>query len=81
MQERKCVDYNKLEVDRFARYVNTKNIYIISFTIPRRNPGFDPTLYPPLECGEPAMTYDEWTSGKTSEPVKKDVTEIVKICF
>jgi len=77
MQERKCVDYNKLEVDRFARYVNTKNIYIISFTIPRRNPGFDPTLYPPLECGEPAMTYDEWASGKTSEPVKKDVTEIV----
>ena len=76
MFERKCLDYNKLEVDRFARYVNSQKVYYISYTIPRRNPGYDPTLYPPVECGEAALTYDQWVGGETSEPVKKDINTI-----
>jgi coronin-1B/1C/6 len=76
MFERKCLDYNKLEVDRFARYVNSGKVYYVSFTIPRRNPGFDPSLYPPVECGEPALTYDKWVGGETAEPVKKDINTI-----
>ena len=76
MFERKCLDYNQLEVDRFARYVNNQKVYYISYTIPRRNPGFDPTLYPPVECGEAALTYDQWVSGQNSEPIKKDINTI-----
>ena len=74
--DRKCLDYNTLEVDRFARYVNSQKVYYVSFTIPRRNPGFDPTLYPPVECGEPALTYEQWTGGETSEPKKKEINTI-----
>ena len=74
--DRKCLDYNTLEVDRFARYVNSQKVYYVSFTIPRRNPGFDPTLYPPVESGEPALTYEQWTGGETAEPTKKEINTI-----
>ena len=74
--DRKCLDYNTLEVDRFARYVNSQKVYYVSFNIPRRNPGFDPTLYPPVEYGEAALTYEQWTSGETSEPKKKEINTI-----
>ena len=76
MFERKCLDYNKLEVDRFARFVNSQKVYYVSYTIPRRNPGYDPTLYPPVECGEAALTYDQWVAGQTAEPVKKEINTI-----
>ncbi len=76
MFERKSLDYNRLEIDKFARYVNSKNVYYISYTIPRRNPGYDPTLYPPVECGEAALSYDQWIWGETSEPIKKEINTI-----
>ena len=74
--ERKCLDYNTLEVDRFARYVNSQKVYYVSFNIPRRNPGFDPTLFPPVECGEAALTYEQWTGGETAEPKRKEINTI-----
>jgi len=74
--DRKCLNYNTLEVDRFARFVNSQKVYYVSFTIPRRNPGYDPTLYPPVECGEAALTYDQWVGGETAEPVKKEINTI-----
>ena len=76
MFDRKCLDYNKLEVDRFARYVNSHKVFYVSYTIPRRNPGYDPTLYPPVECGEPALTYEQWVGGETAEPIKKEINSI-----
>ena len=76
MFERKCLDYNKLEVDRFARYVNSHKVFYVSYTIPRRNPGYDPTLYPPVECGEAALTYEQWVGGETAEPIKKEINTI-----
>ena len=76
MFDRKCLDYNTLEVDRFARFVNSQKVYYVSFTIPRRNPGFDPSLYPPVECGEAALTYDQWTGGQTAEPIRKEINTI-----
>ena len=57
-------------------HVNSGKVYYVSFTIPRRNPGFDPSLYPPVECGEAALTYDKWVGGETAEPVKKDINTI-----
>ena len=74
--ERKCVDYNKNEIDRFARYVNSQKVYYISFNIARRNPGFDQSLYPPVECGEPALSFDQWKSGENAEPIKKEINTI-----
>ena len=76
MFERKCLDYNTNEVDRFARYVNSQKVYYISFNIARRNPGFDQSLYPPVECGEPALNFDEWKSGQNSEPIRKEINTI-----
>ena len=74
--DRKCLDYNILEVDRFARYVNNQKFYYVSFNIPRRNPGFDASLYTPVECGGAALTYDQWVAGETAEPIKKDINTI-----
>ena len=76
MFERKCMDYNKNEIDRFARYVNSQKVYYISFNIARRNPGFDQSLYPPVESGEPALTFDQWKEGENAEPIKKDINTI-----
>ena len=76
MFERKCVDYNKNEIDRFARYVNSQKVYYISFNIARRNPGFDQSLYPPVECGEAALSFDQWKNGENAEPVKKEINTI-----
>ncbi len=76
MFDRKALDYNTLEVDRFARYVNSHKVYYVNFTIPRRNPGFDPSLYPPVECGEAALTYDKWVGGENAEPIRKDINTI-----
>ena len=74
--ERKCLDYNKNEVDRFARYVNSEKVYYISFNIARRNPGFDQSLYPAVESGEPALSFDQWKAGETAEPIKKEINTI-----
>ena len=53
MWDRKYVDYNRNEVDRFARYVNSQKVNYASFTIPtRRNPGYDPILYPSVDTEE-----------------------------
>ena len=73
MFERRSMNYNSLEIDRFARYVNSGKVFYVSFTIPRRNPIFDPTLYPPVEAGEAALTYDQWVGGETAEPIKKEI--------
>jgi len=74
--DRKALDYNTLEIDRFARFVNSKKVYYVTYRIARRNPGYNPALYPPVECGEAALTYDQWVGGQTSEPVKKEINTI-----
>ena len=76
MFDRKALDYNTLEIDRFARYVNSKKVYYVTYRIARRNPGYNPALYPPVECGEPALTYDQWVGGETAEPIKKEINTI-----
>ena len=76
MFERKCLDYNRNEIDRFARYVNSQKVYYVSFTIARRNPGFDHTLFPPVSSGEPTLSYDQWAGGENGEPMKKEIDTI-----
>ena len=76
MFNRKNLDYNKLEIDRFVRYTNFGKVYYISYILPRRNPGYDPSLYPPVYSGEAALTYDQWIQGQNSEPIKKEIHTI-----
>ena len=76
MFNRKNLDYNKLEIDRFASYKSSGKVYYISYILPRRNPGYDPSLYPPVYSGEAALTYDQWLQGQNSEPIKKEIHTI-----
>ena len=63
----------RLQYFRSRQICYSGKVYYISFNIPRRNPGFDPSLYPPVECGEPALTYDKWVGRENAEPVKKGI--------
>ena len=73
MFERKILDYNKCEIDRFIHYNNKKEINFISFKISRKNPAYEPELYPPVSSGEPALTSEQWIGGENKEPVKKEI--------
>ena len=76
--DRKFLDYNTFEIDRFAKYVNSQKVYYVSFNFLRKNPGFEPSLYSPVECGKPALTYAQWVGGEIAEPVKKAINTIEK---
>ena len=73
MFERKILDYNKCEIDRFIHYNNKKEISFISFKLSRKKPEYEPDLYPPVYSGEPALTYEQWVSGENKEPIKKEI--------
>ena len=75
MFEKKSMDYNKCELDRFAKYTG-KTIQYLSFYYPKRNPEFEEALYPPTFSGEPSLTFDEWVQGNNKEPIKKDIRQI-----
>ena len=76
MFERKILDYNRCEIDRFIHYNNKKEISFISFAVSRKNPEFEPALYPPVSSGQPALTCEEWISGENREPIKKDIDSL-----
>ena len=73
MFERRVLDYNKCEIDRFLHYNNKKELNFISFCIARKNPEYEPDLYPPVSIPEAALTYDQWISGENKEPIKKQI--------
>ena len=75
MFEKKCMDYNKCELDRFAKYTG-KTIQYLSFYYPKRVPEFEEALYPPTFSGEAALSLNEWVSGTNKEPLKKDIRKI-----
>ena len=73
MFERRVLDYNKCEIDRFIHYNNKKELSFISFYIARKNPEYEPDLYPPVSIPEAALTYDQWIAGENKEPLKKEI--------
>ena len=75
MFEKKCMDYNKCELDRFAKYTG-KTIQYLSFYYPKRNPEFEEALYPPTFSGEASLSYNEWVNGNNKDPLKKDIRKI-----
>ena len=48
----------------------------LGFFVPRRNPGYDSSLYPPVYTGEPAITTDEWMGGANKDPIVKEINTI-----
>ena len=75
MFDKKTMDYNKCEVARFAKVVGRDLMYL-SFYVPRRNPGYDPALYPPVYVGEPSITTEEWMAGTNKDPIVKEINTI-----
>lgn len=56
------------EIFRFFKTINDTSIEPISFIIPRKSETFQEDVYPPARAGEPALTAEEWASGKDSAP-------------
>ena len=76
MLERRALDYGKNEIDRFLKFTPKKEIEIVSIVLPRRVPGFDATLYPPVFCGEPSLNVEQWSKGENGEPKVKEINTI-----
>lgn len=76
MFDRKSVDYNKCEIDKFAKVTPNNEILYVSFYVFRRIYQYDPILYPLIPCGKPAMTYDEWINGQNKEPILEEISKI-----
>lgn len=74
---RRFVDYENCIIDRFIYFSSvSKTINFASVKVPRKNPCYDPEIYPPVFCGEPAMTVEEWVGGATKDPVTKEIDQI-----
>ena len=73
--DRRSLNYNKCEIDRLVKY-SKEVLYLVSFKIPRKVDIYDPSLYPPVPCGEAACTFDAWAGGETKDPPKKKINEI-----
>ncbi|CAG0881182.1 unnamed protein product [Darwinula stevensoni] len=68
MPKRGC-DISSCEIDRFYRLNNSGHCQVISFTVPRKSELFQEDLYPDTQGDIPAISADEWMSGKDAEPV------------
>jgi len=75
MFDKKCMDYNRCELARFAK-CSKKTIMYLSFNYPKKIPDFDENLYPKTFSGESALSLDEWINGNNKDPIKKDIREI-----
>lgn len=65
---KRAVSVHDHEVVRFFKSVNDTTIEPISFIVPRRSEMFQEDIYPEAYAGEPALTAEEWVSGKNSPP-------------
>jgi len=63
------------ETAKFYRTNNKGFCQVISFTVPRKSEIFQADLYPDTQSGAPALTADEWWSGKDKDPILMQVTE------
>ncbi|KAH8843391.1 Coronin-like protein crn1 [Pyricularia oryzae] len=73
---RRGINVHENEVMRAYKTVNDAYIEPISFTVPRRAETFQSDIYPPAVGLKPAMSAQEWLSGKTALPSKIDFESI-----
>ena len=77
------LDPEKCEVFRFYKLHATRALCEpISMIVPRKSTLFQNDLYPDTSAPTPAMTADEWLSGKNRQPIvmSMKVSDIVKNC-
>lgn len=61
---------------RAYKTVNDAYIEPISFTVPRRAETFQSDIFPPCTGFKPAMSANDWVSGKTALPAKIDLESV-----
>jgi coronin-1B/1C/6 len=64
---KRAVNISENEIVRILK-VSTKMVEPISFQVPRKSDMFQDDIFPDCFSGEPALTADEWLSGKNGEP-------------
>lgn len=74
MPKRGC-DTSKCEITRFYKLHATK-IEPISFTVPRKSELFQADIFPHTPSNEPALSCEDWWSGRNCNPRLMDLREI-----
>jgi len=64
---KRCVNISENEIVKMLK-VGTKLVEPISFQVPRKSDMFQDDIFPDCFSGEPALTSEEWLSGKNGEP-------------
>jgi coronin-1B/1C/6 len=59
---KRCVDINKNELCRGIR-LTIKTAQHVSFTVPKKGPGFSPDIYPPYTSDECGSSFSNWAAG------------------
>eukprot|EP01119_Soliformovum_irregulare_P019081 TRINITY_DN597_c0_g1_i1.p1 TRINITY_DN597_c0_g1~~TRINITY_DN597_c0_g1_i1.p1 ORF type:complete len:461 (-),score=136.66 TRINITY_DN597_c0_g1_i1:87-1424(-) len=67
MMPKRGVNVSTCEIDLFFK-LGVKLLEPISFQVPRKADVFADDIYPDTASGEPALTSEEWLSGKDAEP-------------
>jgi WD40 repeat protein len=67
MLPKRCVNTGDCEIVKMLK-VGTKLVEPISFQVPRKSDMFQDDIFPDCFAGEPALSADEWLSGKDAEP-------------
>jgi hypothetical protein len=67
MLPKRSVNISDCEIVKMLK-VGTKLLEPISFQVPRKSDVFQDDIFPDCFAGEPALTSDEWLSGKDAEP-------------
>jgi len=67
LMPKRCVNVSECEIARVLK-LGVKTLEPISFLVPRKSDIFQDDLYPDCASGEPALTSDEWLSGKNANP-------------
>ncbi len=72
---KRSMNYNRCEITRFAK-MTTNSIEYLSFYVPKRNEGYDASVYPDCISGEPALGVEEWLKGENRDPIRKNITTL-----
>lgn len=69
MMPKRGVDVTSCEITRFFRLNNSGLCQVVSMTVPRKSELFQEDLYPDTPGDVPALSAEEWFSGKDDNPI------------
>jgi WD40 repeat protein len=72
---KRSMNYNKCEIARYAKLTNN-TIEYVSFYVPKRNEGYDSSVYPDCLSGEASLGVEEWLKGTNKDPIRKNITTL-----